>query len=84
MDERLIVCIILLISSIFLLSMYKRCQYPVLTFLGTALVGIIAHIIVFYTSQFTGVSIPLNPYTIAFSTILSIPGVILMLVLAFV
>jgi len=84
LSGKLILILILAGLALFLFSMYRRCKRPVRTFLTTAVLGLLFHIGVSFASQWTGVPLAVNGYTVACSSLLSLPGVILMLVLRLV
>lgn len=84
MDGKILFLLLMGVIALFMLSMYKRCQNPVLTMLGVTIMGILAHGLVYITGSITGVIIPINPYTLVCSSVLSVPGVIMMIVLGII
>lgn len=84
MGGKVIYLTIMCIIALFMLSMYKRCRRPFLTFISVTFMGFLAHAAVCITGSYTGVSIPLNGYTLFCSGTLSVPGVIMMILLGIV
>lgn len=72
------------ILALFMLSMYKRCENPFLTFLSVTSLGFLTHGLVYITGGITNVIIPINFYTLLFSGVLSVPGVITMIIIGII
>lgn len=68
-------CIYGLCALVFLI----RTKKPLRNFLLSAALGLAALLIIHFTGTFTGVDLPLNPWTVLCSAAASIPGVLLLL-----
>lgn len=84
MDGKFIYILIMCMLALFMISMYRRCKNPILTFLSVTFLGILCHVTVSLTSVYTNVNIPINFYTLFCSSVLSIPGVIMMIILGII
>ena len=73
----------LICAAAILICAFKT-KHPVRTILISALSGIAVLSIVSITGAFTGVSLPINGWTVGCSGVAGVPGVLLMLVMRMV
>lgn len=70
----------LFIVAIFLLNMHLRSKRMVRSFLSTALPGVCSLVAISLTAAWTGIGLNCNLFTLSVSTVLGLPGTILLLV----
>lgn len=78
---KIIVIITLSIYGFIYLLLAAKTKRPFYTIFGYAFLGIIAIAVIDITSKFSGVYIPVNPYTVGTGAIFGLPGTVSLLLL---
>lgn len=70
------VIILLGISALIMMILYLLSKNPIKTLLVNILFGATVLIILNFTTKYTGIRIPINPYTLIGCTVYGTPGVV--------